>query len=140
MAPKEHWDSKPDQHDYPAAANYLSLLLPEAEVNKVVAKMKDAPLGRWKAKDLLRASRLALLPTDNPHVSVDLKRVEQGPEAVSGASRTRAYDQVHRPHDRRRVPPDLRQLPPRRGRGHSVPDGRSPDRVRFSAPAGRAVR
>ena len=78
MAPKEHWDSKPDEHDYPAAANYLSLLLPEAEVNKVVAKLKDAPLGRWKAKDLLRASRLALLPTDNPHVSVDLKRVSKG--------------------------------------------------------------
>ena len=31
-----------------------------------------------KAKDLLRASCLALLPKDNPHVRVDLKKIKKG--------------------------------------------------------------
>lgn len=78
MASKEHWDSKPDEHDYPAAANYLTLILPEAAASGVVDVLRAAPLGHWKAKDLLRASRLLLLPADNPHVLVDLKKVSKG--------------------------------------------------------------
>ena len=31
-----------------------------------------------KAKDLLRASRLALLPVDNPHVAADLAKIKKG--------------------------------------------------------------
>ena len=31
MTAKEHWKSTPDDHDYPAAHDYLSLVMPEAE-------------------------------------------------------------------------------------------------------------
>jgi hypothetical protein len=75
---KEHWKSEPEDHDYPAAASYLSLLLPQPSVNALVAELRAAPIGHWKAKDLLRASGLGLLPTDNPHVSSDLKKVKEG--------------------------------------------------------------
>jgi len=58
--------------------SYLSLLLPQPSVNALVAELRAAPIGHWKAKDLLRASGLGLLPTDNPHVSSDLKKVKEG--------------------------------------------------------------
>lgn len=54
MSPKEHWKSEPDDHDYPAAENYLSLLLQEPAVDVLVGELRAAPLGHWKAKDLLR--------------------------------------------------------------------------------------
>lgn len=78
MTAKEHWKSEPEDHDYPAAASYLSLLLPQPSVDALVAELRAAPVGHWKAKDLLRASGLGLLPTDNPHVSSDLKKVKEG--------------------------------------------------------------
>ena len=78
MTAKEHWKSEPEDHDYPAAASYLSLLLPQPSVDALVAELRAAPIGHWKAKDLLRASGLGLLPTDNPHVSSDLKKVKEG--------------------------------------------------------------
>jgi hypothetical protein len=78
MNDKEHWKSEPEEHDYPAATSYLSLVLPPATVDPVVAALRAALIGHWKAKDLLRASGLELLPTDNPHVSSDLKKVAKG--------------------------------------------------------------
>ena len=82
MSAKERWKSDPDDHDYPAAASYLSLLLPPESVTSLVAELRTAPIAHWKAKDLLRASCLALLPADNPHVAADLKKVDKG-EALS---------------------------------------------------------
>ncbi len=40
--------------------------------------MRKAPTVRRKAKDLLRASRLPLLPADDVDVAKDLKRVKRG--------------------------------------------------------------
>ena len=78
MTAREHWKSDPEEHDYSAAASYLSLLLDEKAVDVLLAELRAASIGHWKAKDLLRASRLALLPTDNPHVVSDLKKVKDG--------------------------------------------------------------
>jgi hypothetical protein len=75
---KENWKPEPEEHDYPAAASYLSLVLPQAAVDALVAELRTAPTGHWKAKDLLRASGLPLLPMENPHVSSDLKKAERG--------------------------------------------------------------
>jgi hypothetical protein len=76
--PREHWKDQPDAHDFPAASDYLSLLLSEADMRSAVDALRAAPLVRRKAKDLLRASRLALLPADNPHVVADLDKVRRG--------------------------------------------------------------
>jgi hypothetical protein len=77
-APKEHWGKTPAEHDYPAAAAYLSLLCSPTEVRRVVAALRAAPLTFGKAKDLLRASGLALLPPENAHVASDLAKVDKG--------------------------------------------------------------
>ena len=75
---KEHWKTEPDEHDYPAASSYLSLLAGPALVAPIVKALQSAPLVHFKAKDLLRASRLPLLPKENPHVAVDLAKVKSG--------------------------------------------------------------
>ena len=75
---KEHWKAEPDDHDYPAAEAYLSLVLEPALVVRTVSALRRASLGFGKAKDLLRASRLELLGEDNAHVAVDLGRVRGG--------------------------------------------------------------
>jgi hypothetical protein len=72
------WGTEPDEHDYPAAADYLALLAPAAQISEIVAALKQTPIVHKKAKDLLRASRLALLPKDNPHVQRDLKKIKKG--------------------------------------------------------------
>ena len=77
-APNEHWKAEPDEHDYPAAADYLSLVAPVPDAQELVDKIRAAPLVRRKAKDILRASGLGVLPTDNPHVAKDLDRVRRG--------------------------------------------------------------
>jgi hypothetical protein len=72
------WKEHPDDHDYPAAAAYLSLLTDEDTIKVIVAALQAAPLGHGKAKDILRASRLPLLAIDNKHVAVDIAKVKQG--------------------------------------------------------------
>jgi len=75
---KEHWKNEPDDHDYPAAADYLSLLMEKGAADRTVATLRAAPITHRKAKDLLRASRLDPLPADNVHVKKDLGKVEKG--------------------------------------------------------------
>lgn len=72
------WKSEPEAHDYPAAEDYLTLVLDQATSRKAVAALKKAATVDRKAKDILRASRLMLLPRDNIHVAEDLKKIKQG--------------------------------------------------------------
>jgi hypothetical protein len=77
-ASTEHWQKEPDAHDFPAAHDYLSLVLPEAETAALVDALRAADTVSRKAKDLLRASRLSLLARDDVHVAADLKKVSHG--------------------------------------------------------------
>jgi hypothetical protein len=74
---KELWKSEPDEHDYPAAESYLSLLAAANQVSAYVAQLKTAQVEHFKAKDILRASGLSLLAPDNPHVAADLKKIRK---------------------------------------------------------------
>lgn len=78
MAATAHWKDEPDDHDYPAAVDYLSLLMPEPDAAAIADALRTAPLIRRKAKDLLRASGLAILPSDNVHVAKDADKVKRG--------------------------------------------------------------
>ena len=78
MPVEEHWQDAPEAHDFPAAADYLGLLAPAGEVTKVVDALRAAETVHYKAKDMLRASRLGLLPPDNIHVRKDLEKVAHG--------------------------------------------------------------
>jgi hypothetical protein len=75
---REHWKDEPEEHDFPAAADYLELLLAPAAVERVVAALRTVGTVRKKAKDLVRASRLPILAPDNPHVAHDLAKVTRG--------------------------------------------------------------
>lgn len=72
------WKDAPDEHDYPAAAQYLSLLADPVRVKRLVKHLRKAPLTHQKAKDILRAAALPLLGPDNPHVAADLARIAAG--------------------------------------------------------------
>jgi hypothetical protein len=80
MAPKltENWKDEPDDHDYPAAEDFLSLVMPSAKAKQVISRLRKTQIVRRKAKDLLRSSRLPPLPPENFHVAGDLKKVKAG--------------------------------------------------------------
>jgi hypothetical protein len=74
------WLPKPQRHDFQAAEDYLSLLMPPklavAWRRKLTAARDD--ITHRKAKDLLRASQLPLLGEDNKHVASDLRKAASG--------------------------------------------------------------
>ena len=70
------WESQPEEHDYPAAAEYLSLIFNEKEASLRVDALKSAPVVKFKAKDIFRASGLSLLGVSNSHVEKDRRKIE----------------------------------------------------------------
>ncbi|HWS93095.1 MAG TPA: hypothetical protein VN306_11580 [Mycobacterium sp.] len=72
------WLEKPEAHDFPAAADYLALLADADTVSELTDKLKAGTITHKKAKDILRAAQLRLLPVDNPHVAADLSKIKKG--------------------------------------------------------------
>jgi hypothetical protein len=72
------WLKNPESHDYPAAIDYLELLFTTEESKEHAENLKKVPTIVKKAKDVLRASNLPILPQDNIHVKLDLKKVKKG--------------------------------------------------------------
>jgi hypothetical protein len=80
VAQSVSWLPKPEDHDYQAAEDYLSLIMsPEkaADWRQKLAGAQDDITHR-KAKDILRASQLELLDEKNKHVASDLAKVSDG--------------------------------------------------------------
>jgi hypothetical protein len=75
---KIRWLEQPEEHDYPAAHAYLSLVLPVSRVSLFVMDLKRAEVGSFAAKDIFRSSRLALLDVSNSHVAKDLRKIKKG--------------------------------------------------------------
>jgi len=73
--PKVIWGTEPEDHDYPAAQSYLSLLTDADEIARIVDSLKAATIELVKAKDVIRASGLPLLERSNFHVKRDLKKI-----------------------------------------------------------------
>jgi hypothetical protein len=74
------WLSEPEEHNYPAALSYLSLLYDEQTAGNYVNKLKHASISEFKAKDVFRASGLSLLGISNAHVEKDQKKIQAGRE------------------------------------------------------------
>ncbi|MDH6196468.1 hypothetical protein M2272_003111 [Mycobacterium frederiksbergense] len=72
------WLDEPEAHDYCAAADYLDLVAEATAVEPTVAALKATTTITRKAKDILRAARLPLLPENNAHVRSDLAKVSDG--------------------------------------------------------------
>ena len=74
------WLPKPEKHDFQAAEDYLSLIMPAKKAAECRQKLSAAQddITHRKAKDILRASQLALLDEKNKHVASDLAKASSG--------------------------------------------------------------
>jgi hypothetical protein len=76
MARKIRWLDEPELKDYAAARSYLSLLIADSELDALIERLRGAMSGSWRAKDILRASRLPLLgESDSAEVAEKLEKV-----------------------------------------------------------------
>ena len=69
------WRGAPEEHDYPAAHSYLTLIFDEGKAAKYVRRLRAAPIAQFKAKDVFRASALSLLGVSNGHVERDRRKI-----------------------------------------------------------------
>ena len=74
----KYWLKEPEAHDFPAAYDYLELLYDPKDAKIIVDKLRKAKTISKKAKDILRASILPLLPKDNMHVTENIRKVKKG--------------------------------------------------------------
>lgn len=72
------WLPAPEEHNFPAAESYLSLLYEPDEVNRLVDALRAARGAAFKSKDIFRASGLSLLGVSNKHVNRDRKKIRKG--------------------------------------------------------------
>jgi hypothetical protein len=73
---KVRWLDEAEEKDYAAARSYLSLLVPGGDLDRLIASLKSAPSGRWRAKDILRATRLPLLrASESEEVAEKLEKI-----------------------------------------------------------------
>ncbi len=76
---RERWKSEPDDQDYPAARSYLSLLVPGKDARRYAKLLsREKRLSHYKAKDILRASGLALLAPDDHELEKDRAKIRDG--------------------------------------------------------------
>jgi hypothetical protein len=71
------WKSAPAEEDFPAAYNYLSLMLPRKRVDRILEDFQLAPVIKRQADDILRASLLPLLPRDDRLVVHELEKMKK---------------------------------------------------------------
>jgi hypothetical protein len=72
------WKKQPEQGDYDAAAAYLSLVFPRSQADALAHALRNRPIERRAAKDLLRASGLPLLAREEASVKEDLRKIAKG--------------------------------------------------------------
>ena len=72
------WLDTPEEHDYPAAASYLTIIYDAKTVANFLRQLKAAPISGFHSKDIFRASGLSLLGVSNSHVKADQQKVLDG--------------------------------------------------------------
>jgi len=78
MTKEIQWYDEPQEHDYPAAEEYLSLLFSCIKARKLRVRLADKDMTSYKAKDIFRASDLPHLDKDNYHVKKNLEKIKKG--------------------------------------------------------------
>lgn len=73
-----NWFDEPEDHNYPAAFSYLSLLYKKKVCKDIIKRLRKRPVSAFKAKDIFRASSLSLLGVSNTHVKKDQEKVQEG--------------------------------------------------------------
>jgi hypothetical protein len=72
------WLADAEEHDFPAAESYLSLIYSSKRAAELTAKLRTSKIAQYKAKDIFRASQLSLLGVSNLHVEKDKKKILDG--------------------------------------------------------------
>jgi hypothetical protein len=75
--PQILWFDLPEEHDYPAAWDYLRLLFSDDITEWYISRLQWADISVFKAKDIFRASCLSLLGVSNLHVERDQKKIKK---------------------------------------------------------------
>jgi hypothetical protein len=75
---KPSWKKRPEEGDYTASLNYLSLQFTTATAKRFVKRARQRSPIEHVAKDILRASRLPLLPANELHVADNLRKIRKG--------------------------------------------------------------
>jgi hypothetical protein len=75
---KIKWLIESEEHDYPAAKSYLTLIYDSENVKKYVKKLRRAARVEFQAKDIFRASNLSLLGISNARVERDRRKIMEG--------------------------------------------------------------
>jgi len=96
-----YWLENPEEHDFPAAQDYLELIYAPDIAKQKVDLLRKAPTVQKKAKDILRASMLSMLPESNIHVKANIKKVKKGGKLspillVRGSDKLIIADGYHR--------------------------------------------
>ena len=77
--PKEiKWLPDVEEHNYPAAESYLSILYTRDRVVGMIARLRGAAIVQFKAKDIFRASQLSALGISNSRVERDREKIREG--------------------------------------------------------------
>src|SRR5947199_225109 len=74
-AAQVQWLDAPEDHDYPAALSYLTLISPPTTAALYVRRLRAAKVAHFKSKDILRASALSVLGMTNKHVERDQDKI-----------------------------------------------------------------
>jgi hypothetical protein len=72
------WRKDVADHDYAAAASYLSIRFGESRAQEVSKKLQKLPVIQRRANDILRATQRVPLPLSDPGVLRDLQKVLAG--------------------------------------------------------------
>jgi hypothetical protein len=75
-----NWSDEVKETNYPSANSYLTLIFEPVKVLNLIAKLQEAEVVSFQAKDIFRASGLPILPTNNWHVTKDLRKIVDGVE------------------------------------------------------------
>jgi hypothetical protein len=71
------WEDLPEDHDYPSALSYLTLISSNEVADSIIRRLRATPIDHFKAKDIVRAAQIPLLPKSNYHVHKNLRRIEK---------------------------------------------------------------
>lgn len=75
---KINWLSKPEDHNYPSAISYLSLIVNQQTARSVGLALEGEPVVHFKARDIFRASGLPLLGISQHQIEHNLKKIKEG--------------------------------------------------------------
>jgi disulfide oxidoreductase YuzD len=75
---KIKWLDIPEEKDYAAVVDYLSLHFSNWRIQRAIKRLKKYPVKEFKAKDIFRSSELSLLGVSNSHVKKDQKKIKNG--------------------------------------------------------------